>query len=420
MRKFLLGGIASLFAAATAFADSPGLVFSVSVDQTTSIPTTMKYIPDEHTSFLPLAGSQQSILFVTGTNTVSGTDYGGTFALTTPDLIHFEFASGYGDPTHGNAVFYSQDKFADCNFASSLGQGTFDQNYAGSGSIFQDPTRPAGNLLMIYEAENHCPGGAGSKGENQFWASIGLTRSSDGGKSWPAPGSSARYPVLQVQGPQPSTSHPNWGDALPSAFIDDVVPSAHPYLYVVYTNTGSPTVSGSAKVQVARAQLGGSDPLVFTKWNNGWSGAGIGGLDSGVTSKIGCGNPVLPAGVDLGGQISYNDDLHVYMLTFTCQNLVSGSAVQGGWYFSTATSLETQDWTEPELIENSQYPTTTCTSGAGFDGGYPTFLSPGHAPGHLGKTGKAFLMDGCGLTLQRSYNWRTFEIVPTRRRAAKH
>ena len=34
----------------------------------------------------------------------------------------------------------------------------FDLNYASPGSVVQDPTRPAGNFIMIYEAENHCPG----------------------------------------------------------------------------------------------------------------------------------------------------------------------------------------------------------------------------------------------------------------------
>ena len=35
---------------------------------------------------------------------------------------------------------------------------TFDENFAAPGSVVQDPTLPPGNLIMVYEAENHCPG----------------------------------------------------------------------------------------------------------------------------------------------------------------------------------------------------------------------------------------------------------------------
>jgi hypothetical protein len=65
------------------------------------------------------------------------------------------------------------------------------------------------------------------------------------------------------------------------------------------------------------------------------------------------------------------------------------------WYYSTATSLDLQDWTAPQMIVNSQYPVTKPCSVAGtggdqFDGWYPSFMSPGAAAGHTKLTGIVF------------------------------
>jgi hypothetical protein len=46
--------------------------------------------------------------------------------------------------------------FTHCNSAYDT---EFDENYAAPGTVVQDPTRPTGNLIMLYEAENDCPGG---------------------------------------------------------------------------------------------------------------------------------------------------------------------------------------------------------------------------------------------------------------------
>ena len=63
--------------------------------------------------------------------------------------------------------------------------GEFDLNYAAPGSVVQDPTRPPGNMMMFYEAENHCPDG--TDWQRQFYATVGYARSFDFGKTWPAP-----------------------------------------------------------------------------------------------------------------------------------------------------------------------------------------------------------------------------------------
>ena len=54
-----------------------------------------------------------------------------------------------------------------------------------SSSAGQDPTLPPGNLIMIYEAEIHCP--RAPQGMAAGWVSVGVTRSSDGGRTWPVP-----------------------------------------------------------------------------------------------------------------------------------------------------------------------------------------------------------------------------------------
>jgi len=93
------------------------------------------------------------------------------------------------------------------------------------------PTLPAGNLMILYEAENHCPGGVN---QQPFYATIGFARSSDNGKTWPAPatgplGNAARHPVLKSNELEPSTPHTAMGDAIPSGFPDSLLtPSTGP------------------------------------------------------------------------------------------------------------------------------------------------------------------------------------------------
>jgi hypothetical protein len=272
----------------------------------------------------------------------------------------------------------------------------------------QDPTLPPGNLMMIYEAENHCPGGVW---QFPFYVTVGFARSSDNGKTWPPPVNSAfggpdRYPVLKLSAPEPvSEPEPTaMGNGLPSAFVDGN------YLYVVYSTYPGPGVTGDGKLRVARAQLGGSGQLSFLKWYNGaFNQPGLGGLDSGVL-PAGC------IGFQAVGQISYNDALGLYLFTFVCAN-TKATPPQGAWYFSTATSLDSQNWSTPQMIENSQFPylipCPNSTNQAGdFDGWYPSFMSPGSPAGHTGLTGMVFFLKGCSGSLDRTFNSRVFSIVP--------
>ena len=116
--------------------------------------------------------------------------------------------------------------------------------------------------------------------------------------------------------------------------------------------------------------------------------------------------------------ISFNDDLGLYMLMYVCVDTVqvSGRTFQAGWYYSTATSLEKQDWTQPRLILQSAAPLIEgCNkqdgSGREFDGWYPSFMSPGATPGHLKLTGKVFFMGGCDTAGGRTFASRDFTIT---------
>ena len=367
------------------------IAFSVGPDQAPVYPKGLSIIPDEHMTIMaPAAGSDPYLMFAANIQNAEG--LGGPVVLETKDMQTFTFATGYARPVMNApyALTTCKDTF----------DPEFDLNYAGPGSVVQDPTQPAGHLIMIYEAENHCPGGVW---QHFFYATIGFARSTDYGKTWPAPidkelGGPNRYPVLKGSTLEPITAEANpehMGDALPSAFVDKN------FLYVTYLFAGP---GGDGRIRVARGQLGSSGEINFKKWYNGaFSEPGIGGQDSPVLPTSECDSENM-------GQISYNDALDLYMLTFVCKF----QGEKAAWYFSTATSLELENWTVPQLIANSEFPMTTqCgknETGKQFDGWYPSFMSPGVASGHLSNTGYVFFSDGCD-SGPRSFMSRTFAIT---------
>jgi hypothetical protein len=361
-------------------------------------------LPDEHTTFIPLGTGGANSYLVFSASKVASAPTGGAVVLQTSDLQTFVHAVGYNPQ-----VFTPPAPIDSCNSAFAT---DFDENYAAPGSVVQDPTLPAGNLIMIYEAENHCPGGII---QHFFYATVGFARSSDNGKTWPAVinsvlGGPARHPVLKGVNPQPSTNYgAAMGNAIPSAIVDKSA-SGDYYLYVVYAyHDGGFTPSTDNRLRIARAKLG-ADPLTFSKWNNGsFSQIGIGGLDTGVLPGPGC----IPGTVQQMGEITYNEDLGEYLFIFICTAGPTGSRV-AQWYYATATSLDQQDWSLPLPIQNSQFPETipcpNLTTGQQFDGFYPSFMSPGAAAGHTKLTGKAFFLNGCD-TGTRTFAARNFTIT---------
>ncbi len=412
MRKYILGFIAFMLIGCTpsqaqptsqathTSASNTNITFTVGPDQTLNYPSNLTTLSDEHTTFFPPAPGSDTYLVFAATFPKTG----GAVVLETKDLKTFDFPTGYSSSA---PVMSPTLPFTKCK---STYDPEFDLNYSAPGSVVQDPTRPAGNLIMIYEAENHCPGGVW---QQPFYATVGLARSSDNGKTWPQPidsetGGTDRYVILKRSDSEPTTAEQPpvaIGDASPSAFVDGN------NLYVTYTATGT---GSDGILRVARAALGGNGPLNFSKWYQGaFSQPGVGGSDSGMLPSKGCN------GYQANGQISYIDLLSEYLFAFVCvsyQKNASGTSepTTAAWYFSTATSLDSENWTEPQMIENSQYPITqACASdggGAAFDGWYPSFMSPGTSSGHISTKGLVFFMNGCN-TGKRTFLSRTFTIT---------
>lgn len=397
--------------------------FTVEVpDDTLTYPSYLINIPDEHTTLIlifdwmrPWQENDQTYLLF-GSSKISKTGTGGAVVLGTTDLVTFTAATDKGYPEQ---VMAPPVLFTSCDPAYDT---EFDENYSGPGSVVQDPTLPPGNLIMIYEAENHCPGG---KNQQPYYATVGFARSSDNGKTWPPPangplGNAARHPVLKGPLPEPTkNTSAAMGDAIPSAFVDGE------HIYVAYAYH-APGLSGNL-IRVARAKLRGGDhdfdhddhsessasqdaPIQFYKWNNGaFSEPGIGDADTAVLPDTGClGTRMMPS-------ISYNDDLRLYMMIFVFNT--DSEDGTGSWYYATATNLERQDWSGPQVILNSQqFVTSPCNlnatppSGSSFDGFYPSFMSPNSAPGQLKLYGHAFLQNGCD-TGARTFASRKFTIT---------
>ena len=384
--------------------------FSVGADETLAYPNAagdparLLDLPDEHTTFIPLGPGPASYL-VFASSKVASAPTGGAAVLQTGNLQSFGLATALG---HASQVMTPPVDITKCD--PSYGT-EFDENYAGPGSVVQDPTLPPGNLIMVYEAENHCPGGVNQHG---FYATVGFARSSDGGRTWPPFANSVlgdpdRHPVLKCVNPQPPTPYTAMGDAIPSAFVDED-PAGDHYLYVTYGyHDGGMEPAADGLIRMARAKLG-ADPLDFRKWYRGAFGEpGIGGLDTGVLPGHGCG----ANGQQHMADVTYNDDLGAYLMIYVCVAGPAGSQV-GSWYYSTATSLDLQDWAAPEPVANSEFPVTSpcpgLTTGGEFDGYYPSLMSPGAAAGHTRLAGKAFLMNGCD-TGKRTFAAREFTIT---------
>ncbi|MDQ2946513.1 MAG: hypothetical protein M3Y27_11310, partial [Acidobacteriota bacterium] len=379
--------------------------FSVGPDQTLSYPDNpanppyLVDLPDEHTTVIPPSAPGAPYLVFAASKLSAAT--GGAVVLQTTDLTKFDYATSLG---YNRQVFASPLPINQCDATYTT---EFDGNYAAPGSVVQDPTLPPGNMMILYEAENHCPGGVYNP---EFYATVGFARSSDNGKTWPAPvngpmGGPSRHPVLQSSMPQPSTPHPAEGNAIPSGFVDKNANGDY-FVYVTYGDHSG--VANDNLLRVARAKLG-ADPLTFMKWYNGaFSQPGISGSDSGVTPSAGC-----PNGRQAMGEISRNDDLGLYLMIFVC---VSGgqSSPVAAWYYSTAASLDLQDWSVPQMIQNSQFPVIAPCSADGrgqqFDGWYPSSMSPGAPAGHTKLSGMIFYHNGCD-TGKRLFMSRTFTIT---------
>jgi hypothetical protein len=392
----------------------------VSDDETLTYPANLTNIPDEHTTIMPIADHKPSFwaadrdsdsdaYLIFASSGLTGGN-GGTVVLETTDLKSFTFATDRG---YSEQVMNPPVPFKSCDAAWST---VFDENYAAPGSVVQDPTRPPGNFIMFYEAENHCPT---LTNQQPYYATVGFATSSDFGRTWPQPvenefGGPDQHPVLKSDTPEPTVNTTRaLGNAIPSAFVD------HNYVYVVYTHAAGAASDGL--VRVARAKFDGDNhgsgwdhdsgghPLEFFKWNgSAFDQPGIAGLDMGPVPGSGC------PGRQGMAEITYNDDLGLYFMIFVCNSFSEDG--YGSWYYSTATSLDLQDWTPPVMIGDShKLIVGPCNlkdnTGNEFDGFYPSFMSPGARQGHTRLTGKVFFLSGCDTGGDRAFLSRTFTIT---------
>jgi hypothetical protein len=404
------------------FSNGFGIGPTVSAGAETAIgPVTgVDILPDEHSSFLPPATAGATYTFFEAAR-VSGST-GAVVLQASNDLQTWSLAPGYTSPVLGSPKPFGQcASVSDPAYLNTL----FDENYAAPGSVVQDPTLPVGNLMMIYEGENHCRQDAAMVWHNvqPYYATAGFARSSDNGVTWPAPGltpGTLRYPIIGGPDPKPAydaASVTAVGDAIPSAYVKGSC------LYVVYAHHPAPDASAHAiAIQIARAQLDGTtNPLTFQKYlvTNGVGGFTSPGLTGDGANVI----PFTPIGavvatpVCTGTQyqpgLSFNVALQRYLMTMVCE--VSSTAGQLGWFFSTATSLDAEDWSAPQMIENTQSTAQPCSgnsNGTDFDGWYPSIYSLTLEPGRTGKNDIAFYLDGCNLDPDRTFKSRTITVTP--------
>lgn len=398
--------------------------FDVSEDETLTYPSNLANIPDEHTTIMPIGDHERSswaanrdsdpVTYLIFASSALKGGNGGAVVLETTDLTNFTFATDRG---YAEQVMNPPVDFHACDVNWST---VFDENYSAPGSVLQDPTRPPGNFIMLYEAENHCPT---LTNQQPYYATVGFARSPDFGRTWPQPvddefGGPDRHPVLKSDTPEPTVNTTRaLGNAIPSAFVDGN------YVYVVYGHAAGAATDGL--VRVARAKFDGNDratrrdhdrpgggpnhPLEFFKWNgSAFDQPGIGGSDVGPVPAGGC------PGRQGSGEISYNDDLGRYFMIFVCNSFKEDG--YGSWYYSTATSLELQDWAQPVMIGGSRKPIIgPCNlkdnTGNEFDGFYPSFMSPDARQGHTRLTGKVFFLKGCDTGGDRLFLSRTFTIT---------
>jgi hypothetical protein len=273
----------------------------------------------------------------------------------------------------------------------------FDTTYAAPGSVLRDPETGGRSaaLYMVYEGENHFFGPSPGRGAN--WATIGLARSTDEGKTWtrinPDTGIIASVDRKPLSPPR-SGLH---GTAVPSAIIADG------YMYVFFTYFGLEPSPTSARIREARAPL--DDLAHFKKLHRGdFASDGIGGQD----------DPIVPQAQDARNHclrnrqpgISYNTYLHAYLLSMVCEYGTPDRDLGPRWAFSTSKDLKS--WSTP-IVAEEPAPESVAAEHTIFDW-HPTLISPDSPTQQTtGRTGYIYYAKGV-VTTPKSMYVRTFTI----------
>ena len=227
-----------------------------------------------------------------------------------------------------------------------------DADYTGITGVFHSgtTTNPK-HLIGIYHCQTDTFGGdMNCHSGDGFFAQVCLAKSKNGGKTWDRIG-----PIISGE-PLPDFPNPHqfeYGTPQPAA----IEAGGYFYAYYPYVASGqfqplgSPCVPGKdcpkSTIQVARA------PIQLDGKPGTWSKFYKGKFDPCQPGLYGSGTTLfeLPDGGIFVRQpwVTYNTYLQKYVMTFICRT---------GWFFTTATDLEKQDWSEPQ-----QFYTAPCTSG---------------------------------------------------------
>jgi hypothetical protein len=309
-------------------------------------------VPDEQLSLIRQPDGSY-LAWIGGT--VSGCN-GCTALLSTTDFS--TFASVVGDGGAATSVFGASAQMPCGN--GIPGSSAFDAQYAAPGTVF--PAANGSDLLILYHAENHTFAGSCYK-VLPFYASIGLARSSDGGRTWVR----QQGPVVSGRDPHPAAApsmNAGWGAAVPSAVVDGG------FIYVFYSDYPVPSSGheSSNSIMVARAPTS-SDGAAgsWQKWLNGsFSSPGAGGDSTPPVPLAGssCVFPRQPG-------VSFNAHLNRYLLTMVCG---------AGWYFSLATDLTKQDWSVPAQFFAAPYDNQSLLPGDEYDW-HAALVTPGQPSG---------------------------------------
>jgi hypothetical protein len=272
------------------------------------------------------------------------------------------------------------------------GSAAIDAQYAASGTVF--PAANGKDLLMIYHAENHTFAGSCYK-VLPFYATIGLARSADGGRSWTRQGA-----VITGRDSQPTTApsmNAGWGAAVPASIV------ANGYVYTFYADYAVPGSGHSADnpIAVARAPVASDGaPGKWQKWSQGSFGTpGIGGDSTPIVPIAGtpCVFPRQPG-------ISFNSYLKQYLLTMVCG---------AGWFFSLTSDLAAEAWSPPVQFFSAPVDNQRLQPGDEYDWHF-ALVTPGQTSGQTtGKTGFALWSRGGFPNTPIHMLWRrTFTLAP--------
>ena len=287
-------------------------------------------VPDMHTAVLQgppsvcPSGGAALCLYVSGVISAKpAQDQGSTGLVTATDLSN---GSTYALPLSAAGVT-EPVLAAPCPSGAASCNGPWDSAYRGANFVF---AASGGGWVMIYHGQKR----VGSKKSGFGFAQIGVARSADG-IHWTA----ASSPSVSGDDPPPTSGTPGalYGSPEPGALIagGDI------YVFFPYIPTpSSPNANKPPIIEAASASLSSFGPSgsgSWSKFDNGkFSSPAVGAAGTAVVPTTGsnCSRPSQP-------WVGYSSAFNRYLMVFVCKQ---------GWFSSTATSLDEEDWTAPVLF----------------------------------------------------------------------